>query len=307
MRRLRDLAIGGAIGLAMLWAYLAARARRAERFDPWELDLPGTRFYVRGAGVHFIDAGDRDRPTVLLIHGLGGSTNDFRTIVEPLARTRRVLAVDLPGFGYSDRPRQWDYSLSSQAALLCELLDRLDIRRTHVVGHSLGGAVAMRLALDAPDRVERLVLLASATLPDMRAGRPLTLAAKAAGPALSGALTHRGLRRRQLATAFHDASKLTDDLLDEVDRRAAMRGNAAVLGRVAKGITSESPPDPTAISQPTLILWGESDRWLPPEQGTKLLSLIPNAEMRLIPEAGHMLVEEQPRLVYQAIDGFLSG
>ncbi len=305
MRVLGRLGVAIALAVAAAWAYLVARSRRAERYDPWELAMPGARFHVRGVGVHFVEAGDPAHPALILIHGLGGSYFGFRDIIGPLSRRRHVLALDLPGHGHSDRPAAFDYALSAQASVVRELMDRLGIARADVVGHSLGGAVAMRLAIDAPGRVDHLVLMAAAVVPRMRAARPLAIAAVAASPALSGLLSHRRLRRMQLGTAYHDSAHLSDAMLDDVDMRAAMRGSSRVLGRVTRGLMSEPPPDPASVSQRTLILWGESDRWVRPEQGARLLAAIPHAELRLVPEAGHMLMEEQPKLVAQAIDDFL--
>lgn len=304
MRWLRNISLAIASAVAAVYAYTFVRLRRYERLDPAEADAPGTRFYVRGVGLHFVEAGDRANPAIVLIHGLGGSTFDYRRLIPMLAEYRYVLAVDLPGFGYSDRPASHNYALSSQARVVRELLERLDVTTATVVGHSMGGPIAMRLAIDAPGLVDRLILLAPAT--DERLQRRMPpLLARLVTPLMSAMLSHRPLRRLQMSTGVYDRSTLSDDLMDETERRSRMRGASRALASVIDGLAAEPPPNPAALVQPALVLWGESDRWLRPEDGDALVARMPNAEMRRIPNAGHLLVEEQPRLVAAAIRDFL--
>jgi pimeloyl-ACP methyl ester carboxylesterase len=146
---------------------------------------------VDGVPIHYVEAGQGK--AVLLIHGLGASTFSFRHTIPELAQRYRVIALDLKGFGYSARP-QSDYSLTAQAALVRQVMDRLGVERAAVVGHSMGGAVAMRLALGYPERVSRLVLVASATDRELRrlpsSGRPRRPAQCPAGPSPAAPALH---------------------------------------------------------------------------------------------------------------------
>ena len=163
-RRVATLALlGGAVG--GLWAYSRRENRRYESLDLSEVEKPGRMLSVDGVGIHCLEAGQG--PALLLIHGLGASTFTFRRILPDLARRFRVVAVDLKGFGFSERPAAGDYSLSAQAALVRQVMDQLGVEKASVLGHSMGGAVAMRLALAYPERVERLILASSASDVDL--------------------------------------------------------------------------------------------------------------------------------------------
>src|SRR3989442_15747988 len=133
--------------------------RRREDIDWRDADAPGRIATIGGVGINYIDRGSG--PAVVLIHGFGAHTFSFRYLIPDLAKDHRVVALDLKGFGYSERPKKSDYSLSAQARLVVRLMDTLGIESAALVGHSMGGEVAMRVAAGWPQRVERLVLAAS--------------------------------------------------------------------------------------------------------------------------------------------------
>ena len=299
----RTLLIACAL-LAALLAYARHAVRRFEHLDPESAGAPGAFLDVNGVHIHYVEAGEGD--AVVLIHGLNASTFSFRHVIPALARSHRVVALDMKGFGHSARPSDGDYSLTEQARLVAGVMERLAIERAAVVGHSLGGAVAMRLALLAPERVSRLVLVDSASDRQMRSGLALAPLARPFFPVGALFTLHRlSVRRRLHQTAVHDPAYLTPEVLEGHFRPTQMKGHLRALGALMAHRRRDEPLAPERIQQPTLILWGEHDRWLPLSEGEELARLIPNARLLAVRSAGHLPLEEQPALSNRALLDFL--
>lgn len=159
---MRRIAVAG-LALAVLLVGLVVLAPFAiswrEPDDGRQLptDVPGRMLDVGGRRVHVVEQGKG--PAVLLLHGFGGSTDDFEEhVLEPLARAHRVIAVDLFGFGWSERSDDFAYGWSLWAEQLAETLDALGLQRATIVGHSMGGAVGAVFAARHPERIDRLIL-----------------------------------------------------------------------------------------------------------------------------------------------------
>lgn len=290
--------------LSGLWTYSRRAVQRFEAEDWADAEKPGEILYVNGTGLHYVTAGQG--PALLLIHGLGSHTFAFRHIIPDLARHFRVVALDLKGFGFSERPSSGDYTLSGQVELVRAFMERLGIDRATVLGHSMGGAVTMRLALTHPARVERLVLVASAS--DLELGRHVRGAAllRHLLPLVAPLTYHnRRFRKMTLKTGYYDGDLCTEDVIQAYLRPSRIRGYLRALGNTMAAWRKDPPLEPSAISQPTLILWGEADRWLPLSRGERLHSLIPNSRLIVIERAGHLILEERPEAALEAILGFL--
>jgi len=145
---------------ALLWAYGWWLERSNERLELAQLRDPEQTVAVDGLLLHYLDVGQG--PPVLLLHGMGGSLANFPRTIELLSQGRRVVALDLAGFGLSDRPRQADLTPQGQARLVWGVMQALGIERADVIGHSLGGAIALHLAARYPQAVGKLVLVSSA-------------------------------------------------------------------------------------------------------------------------------------------------
>lgn len=300
---LRFTAFAGA-GLAGLSAYAWYAARRFEDLDPESSGAPGSFVEADGVRVHYVEAGRGE--TVLLIHGLNASTFSFRYTIPELAQHYRVVALDLKGFGYSERPAGGDYSQTAQAALVERVMDRLAIERAAVVGHSMGGAIAMRLALARPERVSRLVLVDSASDREMHLGvRPAAYLRHLLPVAALITLHRSAFRRLSLRSAVHDPAYLTPEVIEGYFRPSRMKGHLRGLGFLFAHHGRDEPLDIERIGQPTLVLWGEHDRWLPPERGEELARRLPKGRLLLVRSAGHMPLEEQPESCNLALLDFL--
>lgn len=252
---------------------------------------------------------------LLLIHGFGASTYTWRFVAPELARTHRVIAVDLKGFGQSDKPFDERYSVFDQAELLAQLIVEKDLRDLTLVGHSFGGGIALLLALEANQRLEgritRLVLLDSIAYPQnipvffRMLDMPLVsqLGVRMVPPSVQ--------TRVALKIAYLDDSKIDPD---EVEIYAAPLKTAAGKHAIIHSARQIMPKDLAEISQrystialPTLILWCDHDRIVPLEVGLKLRRSLPNSTLRLIEDCGHMPQEEQPASTLALIKGFIGG
>lgn len=297
------------VGLALgattsLWAYGRWLIGQAETMEPEEVREPEETLYIDGSGVHYIDQG-RGAP-LILVHGLGGSAADFERVVPLLAQDFRVVAPDLLGFGLSDRPPNGDYSHQAQARLLRELMDRLGIVKAALVGHSLGGVVALRFASLFPERVDRLVLVCSA--PPVRLSSPLLawpplrpLLEATVGFPLHGHRLREGLLRR----GFWDPASLSAEVAERYFSPSRLRGSARALAKMLGDIGRDDPIDLARVSHRALLLWAEGDRWLPPVVGEKIAASLADARLQVIPRARHLVLEERPDQSARAILAFL--
>jgi pimeloyl-ACP methyl ester carboxylesterase len=254
-------------------------------------------------------------PPVLLLHGFGASTFTWRHVIPELAQTHRVIAVDLKGFGQSDKPFDERYSVLDQAELLAQLIEDKDLRDLTLVGHSFGGGVALRLALDANDRlggrIVRLVLLDSIAYPQQipvffrLLDMPLVsqVGVRMVPPSVQ--------TRVALQIAYHDDSKIDPE---QVEIYAAPLKTAAgkhAIVQSARQIVPEDidtlPERYKTITLPTLILWCDHDRIVPLDVGLKLRRTLPNSTLRLVEGCGHMPQEEQPETTLTLLKGFIGG
>ncbi|MBK5198924.1 MAG: alpha/beta hydrolase [Methyloceanibacter sp.] len=252
---------------------------------------------------------------VLLIHGFGASIFTWRHIAPELAKTHRVIAVDLKGFGQSDKPFDSRYSVFDQAALLAQLIEDKDLHNLTLVGHSFGGGIALLLALEANERLKgrlaRLVLLDSIAYP-----QNIPVFFRLLDVPL---VSHLGVSmvpasfqtRVALRIAYFDDSKIDQD---EVDTYAAPLKTAAGKHAIIYSARQIVPDGLAEISEryktielPTLILWCDHDRIVPFEVGLKLRRTLPNSTLRLVEDCGHMPQEEQPESTLKLLQDFLGG
>lgn len=254
---------------------------------------------VDGVRVHYQEAGDRNAPPLVLIHGFASSTLVWSKVFLRLAEAGfRVIAVDMLGFGYSGKPRNGEYTIAGQASLLMGLLDRLNIKRATFVGSSYGGAVAATCALDYPRRVEKLVLIGT-----VNNNRPLNyklmrvfgspVFGDVVSPLLIGS---RRLLRRRMKRVYDRHEWLLDER--RVDARhlplRASGTQRAILRTVRRWDAERISRDAHLISQPTLLLWGENDQEIPLADGERLHEQIPGSRLIVFLNCGHMPHEEYP-------------
>ncbi len=281
-----------------------AAIERHERIDLESIDTPGERVQVRGLDFHYLDVGSG--PVVVLVHGLGASTFSFRRNIEVLAKRFRVIAVDLPGFGYSTRSAP-DMSMTAQVNYLASFLEAMGVSQAALIGHSMGGLIVQRFAATYPERVDKLVLINSATQEVMRRAAWSSATLAPFLPMVFAVMSSaRSIRRWWLSFAVYDSAFVTGDVMTGYGAPGQVRGHVRATQRWFVDRGKDVPFDPRAISAPTLIVWGEADRVLRPRLGYRLQRQIPNAQLIVIPKAGHWTPEEQPETVNQALLDFLA-
>jgi pimeloyl-ACP methyl ester carboxylesterase len=252
-------------------------------------------------------------PPVLLIHGLGSTSDAWDGVVPALASRYRVLALDLRGFGQSDKPNDAHYSIADQAEAVAAFLDKDGLTGVTVVGHSLGGGVALKLSLDEA-AAGRTRIKALALLDTIAYRQPLPLFFRVLQVPVVGSLGMSLVPPEMQASealriAYHDQTKVTDAL---VERYARPLRDPAVRHAFAETVNALIPDDIDtltarypSIALPTLILWCTNDVIVPIALGKRLASDIKTSRFAKLSDCGHMPHEERPALTSQYLDQFL--
>jgi pimeloyl-ACP methyl ester carboxylesterase len=266
------------------------------------IDLDGVR-------VHYQEAGDANAPALVLIHGFASSTLVWSKVFLTLANAGyRVIAFDMLGHGYSAKPRNGEYTIEGQAKLVMRLLDALGIQRAIIVGSSYGGAVAATCALDYPDRVEKLILVGT-----VNNNQPLAFAlmrlfgspvfGDVVSPLLIGS---RRLLRRRMKQVYDRHSWVLDER--RVDARhlplRAAGTHRAIIRTVRSWDAERISRDAHLITQPTLLIWGETDREIPVTDGERLHAEIAGSRLIVFLNCGHLPHEEYPETFVDVVTGF---
>jgi len=261
---------------------------------------------VDGLQVFAIDAGHG--PDVVLVHGNPSSTYTWRKVIEPLGRRYRVHAIDLPGYGFSDKPDDPSrYTNETLATAVVHYMDTVGIERAALVGNSMGGTVATEVAIRHPERVSALVLLDAGGLPG-GPGYPLTTRMAGwpvVGPVLR-ALPNRGRVRASLQNAVYDPSQITDDEVGAYyEPLRAAGGTNAFFARMHHPPAASRADEVRKIKTPTLVVTGDTDRLVPPEIAKRYHELIAGSELLVMPQTGHLPQEEHPEQTVAAISRFV--
>jgi pimeloyl-ACP methyl ester carboxylesterase len=269
------------------------------------LDLHGDRVAYRDEG-----SGE----VLLLIHGMAGSSDAWRELIPRLAKNYRVVAPDLLGHGQSTKPRG-DYSLGAFAVWLRDLLDELGIARATIVGHSLGGGVAMQFIYQHPDYCERVILISSGGLgPDVgwilrllsAPGAEFILPIIAPTPVLKVGnkigswFTSAGMRAPRASEIWRAYSSFSD----RPTRDAFLRTLRSVVDYRGQAVSALNRLH-VRSELPTLAIWGEDDEIIPVEHGYAAQAARPGSRLEVLPGVGHFAHVEAPNEVADIIDDFM--
>lgn len=266
------------------------------------LDLDGIRLRYLRAG--------RGRP-LLLIHGLLGYSFCWRRNFEALGRHFDVIAPDLPGIGFSQRPPGLDCSLRAAAARMLRLLDALGIEQADVIGNSHGGGIAAAMAVDAPGRVRRLILSAPIN-PWSEHGKLITAALASRAGRVAFPAIWTGLRRMRgyvLRRMYGDPARIPAGSVEGYVAGLAAPGTTDYLLSVIRCWHShlrELERIYPRLDLPVLLLWGDRDSAVLPQSAERLRSVIPHAQLRILPGVGHLPHEEVPDEFDRIVLEFLS-
>lgn len=248
---------------------------------------------VDGRRVRVRELGDATAPAIILIHGFSYSLETWNGWGAGLADEFRVIAVDLPGHGLTGPDPQARYTVDDLAQFVGEAMDALGVERASLVGNSLGGLAAWRFAASAPERVDRLVLIA----PGGYSINGVTDEPVEVPDVMKFYLTTapEALVAQFAAAVYGDPTKLDPERTAQKRDMIRRAGNGDALVNVLEVFTL---PDPTAdlarVSAPTLVLWGDKDVAVPPEHGDRFIADMPNARLVRYPDLGHIPQEEAP-------------
>jgi pimeloyl-ACP methyl ester carboxylesterase len=279
-------------------------------FDPAQLAPAGGRFITANGIRTFIEeAGPDDGPPVVLVHGFGGLTYSWRYTLPALAEAGyRVLALDLIGYGYSDQSFDFDYSHAAQADFVVQVMRAVDMPRATLIGHSMGGSVIAHAAQRHPDSISGLVFVDGAPREGEPSGGgliigvPVQLGALAQFPPLQrwGQLALRTyLTRERLAQTQLSAYFVKDTVTPEVEEaylkvQQMKDWDLALLGVLRDSGKNALAQPISTLTAPTLIVWGDGDPWIAPARGEALHAALPQSELVIIPNTGHLPMEEDP-------------
>ena len=275
------------------------------------MNLHGHRVEYRQSGAEL----DSGRPVVLLVHGLAGSSHTWKKVLPALGDDHSVIAPDLLGHGRSDKP-QHDYSLGGHANVLRDLMIALGVERATVVGHSLGGGVAMQLAYQHARHCERLVLVSSGglgqevswiiralTFPGAEYLMPVLFpaVARTAGNAVGRQLNRFGIRLRTFEQNWNSYVSLTEP----ANRAAFVRTLRSVIDIRGQAVSAHDRLY-LAAGLPTLIVWGRRDSIIPVDHAISASEAIPKSRVAIFERSGHFPHADEPELFAATLAEFIA-
>lgn len=275
------------------------------------IDHPEHSWFTRigGVRIHYQDAGDENAPALILVHGFISSTAIWGDVLLPLAAAGfRVIALDLPGYGYSDKPADGRYTIDSQAYAVVGLMNRLEIDEATIIGASYGGAIAATIALDYPERVTRLILIGAVTNDEPmkklvpRIGR-LPLVGDIVTPLFLGS---RWVLRERMKKMYRRSGRMLDEhkLAARNHLLAAANTHRAMLTTMRRWNANRIMNEAHLVRRPTLIMWGEADEHIPLTDGIALREEIPGARLIVFRNCGHLPQAECPEKFVEVVTQF---
>ena len=284
-----------AAGIGLSWAPERSVQSLQARWAP----APSQFIALQGMQVHLRDEGPRNDPEpIVLIHGTSASLHTWDGWTDALKGQRRVIRMDLPGFGLTGPAPDGDYRMTRYADFIAALLDQLGVRRAVLAGNSLGGGIAWRTAVQHPERVSRLVLVDASGYPLQSTSVPLgfRLAQIDWLKPVMGQLLPRRMIESSVRNVYADPGKVTPELVDryyELTLRAGNRESLTQRIKLRETDAQSAGVIPT-IQQPTLILWGAQDRLIPEPSGQRFHKEIAGSQYVVFDGLGHVPQEEDP-------------
>lgn len=298
-------AVGAVAGT---WAALRYGNRYIDQFEDTGHEEIAEGEYCQTADgwhIHYTVRGEGS--PVVLIHGFLDSHKTWRRNIAALSQNHTVYAIDVLGFGSSERVRAPIYTLKQQSGFLHEFFESQSIGCADIIGHSMGGALALQFAYDFPDSVHKVVLIAPATY--LYSRFPRNGLKRVPRPVSRGVLgiyeKMQGDRSNPVHFAYGDPARITEDAKDIRNQMMRVRGQHDALISMSKSKREADVPQALEqITAPTLILWGKRDRVVPISDAARHVNALPNAQLEILETAGHLPHEEEPDTVNSLITHF---
>ena len=258
--------------------------------------------------VHYRDEGDGF--PIVLVHGTAASLHTWDAWTHELKKTNRVIRMDLPAFGITGPNKNADYSLEAYTTFLHSFLEKLQLKKFHIAGNSLGGNIAWNYTADYPENVEKLILVDASGLPTNK--QPPAIFKMAKTPLLKTLflyVTPKILIKKNIEEVYADDSKITDELVDRYHKMALRVGNRkAFIDRAKTDFGLDSIVNINklkSIQTPTLLIWGAQDLWIPLGNGIRMDRILVNSKLEVIENSGHVPMEENPKESLEILKNFL--
>jgi pimeloyl-ACP methyl ester carboxylesterase len=264
---------------------------------------------IEGTRVNYVEMGEG--PPLVFVHGLAGCWQNWLENIPYFARSRRVIAVDLPGFGESDLPLE-DITIPGYGRFVDAFMGEIGVERGAIVGNSMGGFIAAEVAVSHPARVDKLVLVSAAGVMTVRAAQ-LALARglargfhRSAGRAYTRRdwiVRRRRMRKVLLYGVVRHPELLQPELVWEIASGGGKPGFLDAFSAILDYEISDRLPD---IASPTLIVWGRDDRIVPVGGAYRYEQLVPNSRRVILEDTGHVPMIERPALFNRLLEDFLA-
>ncbi|MFN4913470.1 MAG: alpha/beta fold hydrolase [Bacteroidota bacterium] len=303
--------LGLFFGLLLLVLFIVCeRDRPVKELIPIYANSSSQFMSILGMQVHYRDQGvQSDSVPLILLHGMSSSLNTWDSVVFYLANHRRVISLDLPGFGLTGPSPENMYNFDYYNKFIDSFTRRLQLAKFTLVGNSMGGSIAWNYALFNPAVVDKLVLIDAVGYP--KRGESGSLGFKIAStPVINNILlfaTPKALVRKSLETIYFDQSRVTDAQVERFHDMAIREGNRAAALLIFKGSfgTSQFKGKIKEIKTPTLVLWGEKDNLISVENAYQFNQDIKGSKLEVYPNVGHVPMEEVPERVAKSILDFI--
>jgi pimeloyl-ACP methyl ester carboxylesterase len=297
------------------WRHRSAGDGYGETAEPdwrridWRRELK--RRSVDGVPVNYVDVGSGEREPVVFVHGLGGQWQNWLENIPRVAQERRVLALDLPGFGLTPEPRD-GVTIPGYGRFVDNFCEALDLGEVALVGNSMGGYIAAEVAIQFPPRVSRLVLVSAAGISSAEtAHAPILMAGRiAAALATHSTARHRALASRPLSrhlslamVARHPRLLKADLAYEGFFKGTGKPGFDDALRACLEYDFRDRLPE---VSVPTLIVWGEKDAIIPARDANEFERLIPDSRKIVMRDTGHIPMAERPQAFNDTLLEFLA-
>jgi pimeloyl-ACP methyl ester carboxylesterase len=277
------------------------KTKYANEFSKFiEIDGMQVHYRIEGKGI-----------PIVLIHGTGSSLHTWDDWSEKLKENYKVIRMDLPAFGLTGPNKSSDYSIKKYTQFFDAFVTKMNIDSMYLAGNSLGGNIAWNYAAESPEKIKKLILVDASGLPTNKPQPWIFKMAKT--PILSSLflyVTPRSVIKDNMEQVYDDDSKITEELVTRFHNMSLREGNRKAFIDRAKidFLPSEESKENKlkTIKTPTLLIWGANDNWIPLDNGKRMDALMPNSKLVVIPNSGHVPMEENPKESLLLLTSFLN-
>ncbi len=292
MNKKQKLFICFIIGLIFLLIINISKDKNFNELMPLYVNSNSQFMELDSRKIHFRDEGNGY--PIILIHGTGASLHTWDSWTKELVKTHRVIRLDLPAFGLSGQDPLKRYSSMDYVTLLNDFVNELDINEFHLAGNSLGGLVAWLYASKYDRKINKLLLISPSGFSSDKTPLVIRLAKTPFINSFLRYFTPKSFIKKNLKEVYYHDSLITEEIINRYRDLTLFNGNrSAFIDRV--NIKSEDYSYKMSLIQtPTLILWGGNDEWIPMDNAFKFEDAIENSRVVIMPETGHIPMEERP-------------